>query len=242
MVLRGPIDSSNLLRPNYADNRLEVVKFDNRKAQTAPLIFTGLSYSTNQTVEDNCPDDLYEGNVLCLKDYTDIAGRYTAAQQAVLGIGTTRGSKFYDFSADGSLPSYVVFNNGHTIITGMKNRFHTYTTGTPSATPDFVPAAPPDPAYFPVDASWDPGVFGSNAVTVLSGNLKLWVGVPLLANDPTDVANHAIGDDVVVVNGRFKIVTTLTGLKGYGKVENIYTNGTFRKFLLNVDMANPNQY
>lgn len=244
MVSRGFLDGTHTQAPLFQDDRLELEYFNHGDATGLNFFFGGLSVGSNDSA-GNFPSRLKDGHILSPADYNDVAGRYTELQQRGLdmlskssGGSARRGSSVFDFAVDGSQEMYMAFSAGRNISAELDNTFHQYAAGSPLV-PTFGPTigmAPYEYTEAEVNPGWNPGKFGSEAVTGITRG-KIWIGASLVSEANLD--SYVAGANISVFNGRFK--KAIASEFSVGRVERIFVNGSFRKVKISFDLMNPHQ-
>ena len=232
IVSHGIPDGGQLQRPNHRTKVLELIKSDKLTDEFAlPFAYSGLSIGSGDAGE--YPAALYDGLILSRSKVSDV---FSADEMESLGYGVTRSQDFFDFAAtavDG--PLYMAFANNTVGVTGSDNHLFTYNTGVDPYAGTFNAGPPMTPVISP---DWEAGRFASNCVTGLFGVFKCWIAD--IHTNELDLAGYTEGVAITVEKGRFKLVGGDGATKPtVGKVERIFTSGTFSKVLLHVDLTNP---
>lgn len=185
----GVPDNSNVgnLRPMHpSDGRIELLNLNNTKKVPLPLPWKGMTFHTVWAAA-NYPPVLIDGTFLTLKTQSTGDGTgYGSTTPFGTDLSVVTGATQYDFALDSTGVLYMVFTAGHESVA--------------------------DTANIPGSTGYSPGAFGSDSVTGLEGELRMWYPNTLfIEGNATGITNNTT--PLAVVKGRLGIAaSTMTAI------------------------------
>lgn len=193
----------NSPRPSSTDaTRFELLGPGPKDVRNLPLALDGLTrgLGTQGVVGGVYPAVLDDGYFLAEKTFS---GADYGADATVGGpFRPARGTEFYDYAADATLPVWLYFGANASVISGPNSNNPTLADGTT-----------PNPDY-------EPGAYHSEAITGFQGIIDAWV--PLRCVQEANLSGYTPGVELTVQKGRLKIAAS--GDTVVGTVEKNYNN------------------
>lgn len=224
----GKPDGSHLERPNYTtDKDVEIV--DGTWDRFAcPLPPFGLTKGTGY------PARLIDGLFLAATTSPFDPGAASTSPLPLYGTGTLHGKDFYDYAVDGDRPLYMVFTARRLSVAGA-DRAYPYQLDSSFAAVEY--ASGTQTGQPKINPDYNPGEFGSESVTGLRGNFRVWFS-NLHIGPTEDITTYAVGDFLTVEKGLLvKFNPSAVDKRLVVKIDKVFTANGVTKFRGWVDLA-----